>query len=351
MWLHADMLKYEKEYALQIKKTPGMHIDGSETFQPAYAEYPALFPKDQWFRATEGRLEYVNGDEKAVCDDIDALVAFCLERKIIRYNDRSSNYEVHLLAKKPDAESPETARLLEIYCNDPYNVDENELYKSGSHLFDYMLEKYGCDMHPIMALGTVRSNEEKNLGWLIRRQMHLVKLLRDERSYILSENSIFGKIDAINKVRVGQIRMKDFFRLMVYGLVAAGERGAWSYRLGDRPYPIVSKLQVSESDPSMVANMEMAAYEAFYKLPDQKDHMVLLKQNISRINISIDSGDLPVSVVLDNCTEYARLADSKLDAYLVKQNRGENLTAKEQELKSFYALLKATCEEIRSVLV
>jgi hypothetical protein len=97
--------------------------------------------------------------------------------------------------------------------------------------------------------------------------------------------------------------------------------------------------------------MEMAAYEAFYKLPDQKDHMVLLKQNISRINIAIDSGDMPVSVVLDNCTEYARLADTKLDAYLLKQNRGEKLTAKEQELKSFYALLKATCEEIRSVLV
>lgn len=351
MWLHADMLKYEKEYALQIKKTPGMHIDGSEAFQPPYAEYPSVFPKEQWFHADEGRSEYVNIDEKAVSADIDALVAFCLDRKIIRFNERGNAYEVLLLKNKPNASSLEATRILENYRKDPANTDENGLFKSGAYLFDYLMDQLGYEAHTIMSLGAVRADSEKNLGWLIRRQMQLVKLLRDERDYILSPNSIFGQIDATNIGEAVKVRRKDFFRFMLYGLVSAGERGAWSYRLGDKQYPIVSKLQVSETDPSMVAHMEMAACEEFYKLNGLDAHMILLKQSVSRINASIDSGDLPVSLVLDNCDAYARLADGKLDTFLIKHNRGETLTAKEIEIKKFYALLKDTCEEIRAVLV
>ena len=202
-----------------------------------------------------------------------------------------------------------------------------------------------------MSLGAVRPNQEKNLGWLIRHQMHLVKLLRDERDYILSPNSIFGVIDTKITDGEAEAHRKMFFRYMMYGLVSAGDRGAWSYRLGDKQYPIISKLQVSETDASMVAHMEMAACDAFYKLQDLDAHMLLLKQSVSRINASIDSGDLPVSLVLDNCNEYKKLAESKLDAFMIKHNRGEILTTKEMEIQKFYALMQKTCDEIRAVLV
>ena len=351
MWLHADLPKYEKEYSFQIKKTPGMHLDGSEAFQPPYAEYPALLPAEQWFHADEGRTEYVNPDEKAIRNDIEALTKFCLDRTVIRFNERGNAFEVLLLKNKPDASDPEAARIVSNYCNDPFNMDEDNLPKAGAPLYDYLLEKLGYNTYTIMSLGAVRPNQEKNLGWLIRHQMHLVKLLRDERDYILSPNSIFGVIDTmITEGRVVAYR-KTFFRYMMYGLVSAGDRGAWSYRLGDKQYPIISKLQVSETDASMVAHMEMAACDAFYKLQDLDAHMLLLKQSVSRINASIDSGDLPVSLVLDNCNEYKKLAESKLDAFMIKHNRGETLTTKEMEIQKFYALMQKTCDEIRAVLV
>lgn len=348
MWLHSDIINYEKRY--YAINSNGIHINENEKFRPTYREYPALMPKEQWFHATEGMNKYENSDELAVEADIKKLVSFCLKNGIIHRGQYGDIFVVSALDKLPEIGSDSMKRFVRSYSNKPENIDKG-LVKEGATLYNALLEHYGEQQMTIASVGisNVRPDDEDKLAMIIRKQMRLVRKLREIRDYLTADGSVFQQIKEMNKEKEGNQKLTDFFRFMFYGLVAPGERGVWSYRLGEKLWPITSRLTVSESRPEMVQYMEMAVYNEFYNVENIDAHLKLLKQNVSKINGAINDGTFELTDLKKNYDNFVSVADNKLNTLDMKLASGDSLTMLEIEVKNFYEALKANFETFWSL--
>ena len=349
MWLHADIVKYEEKYYAMT--APGVHINENERFQPSYKEYPSLMPQEQWFHAAQGSQLYQNDAELAIDAEIKTLVNSCLKHGIIHMDTMSNLYVVDLIKNKPEPGSDKLKTFFKRYHANPDNLKENGMLKEGANLYNALLAEYGATRVTIASVGhaNVRPDSVDLLPTLIRQQMKLVGLLRKERAYLLADGSVTKEVERFNGEIEGNKKRNEYFSFLFYGLIAPGERGVWSYRLGEKTYQITSKLEVGATERELVDYMEMAVYNAFYKHENIDAHVGLLRSQVSQSIQAIVAGSLDVNEVLKNYNTYVDGANEKLGAFMQKLANGEALSPKELEIKEFYEALKAEFNAIYKV--
>lgn len=177
IWLHADITQYEQAYHGITDQ--GIHINESESMDPPYADYPSLFPPQQWFRATKGNLTYVDAHEKAFREKLAEMIDKAKAAGIIRCNDQGY-YSVELLAHHPDADELES--FFNSYKEEKDNYSDG-LLLGGAHLRNAMKARFGGTIVPIHTIGTLCSTNESYLLELIRKQMKLYAKIKDEVAY------------------------------------------------------------------------------------------------------------------------------------------------------------------------
>jgi hypothetical protein len=356
MWLHADLINYEKAY--YNDKTKGLHINEHESFRPTYKEYPALMPPEQWFHVNaQSNLKYENKGELTIAAEVKTLVNFCLENGVIHRDEYDERYVVSLIENRPplDPKADTVKRFVASYCKKAENKDKKGMPKIGAHLYNAILDHYGRQEVAIAAVGilNVGPETEENLPLIIRKQMKLVALLRDIREYLKSENSIFSLVKVQVDGNEEREKLKEFNQFLFYGLVAPGERGVWSYRLGEKLWPITSKLEIATTIPELVPYMEMAVYETFKEKVESEDierkHVDLLKKNVKAMGALIMSGDVTMESLMANYETYTKNADKQLDALVDKVSSGDTLEPEELRVKDFYEALKEDFESFKAL--
>ena len=357
MWLHADIVKYENAY-YGDKGRGGIHINEHESFRPTYREYPALMPEEQTFRVgNQNNQKYENKNEMAIAAEVKTLVNFCLENGVIHRDEYDERYVVSLIENRPplDPKADTVKRFVASYKKKSDNKDKKGLLKGGAYLYNAILDHYGRESYSIASVGilNIGPESEENLALIIRKQMKLVGILREIRDYLKSENSIMKLIEAENKNIIDGDKQTDFLRYLFYGLVLPGERGIWSYRLGEKLWPVTSKLEIATTTPELVPYMEMAVYKAFMEKIESEDieakHVELLKKNAKSMGTLIMSGDVSMESLMANYETYTKNADKILDALVDKVSSGDSLEPEELEAKEFYVALKENFETFKAL--
>ena len=343
MWIHGDLAKYEKSY--YDSKDPGVHINESINLDPPFAVYPPLMPRQQWHRAKQGNIEYVNEHEIKYTDDLTQMIEKAKASGIICKNDQGY-YVAELLENRPDA--TEFAKFFRDYTEDRANYSSEGLLLGDSHIRAAMKAKFGSVSSEIYQVRTIKADSEANLLELIRRQMKLTGNLKSELKYV-AEN-VDTAVDDYNSRVMGLIQRKNVAIFMLYGLIDADERGMWQYHLGENKYNIVSKIEVlTDATNSFYAKyMEMVVSKRFFELEKIKEHLVLLNNRKDAINMSIYDNPAFFDIIKSNFEKYSAKASQIVASFNVKVAGGVPLNKQEADVKEFYEQMLNNMSDIMS---
>lgn len=343
LWLHQDLTEYESSY--YELKSGGVHINESQDMNPPYAQYPSLLPPQQWYRAKQGMIEYKNDRETAFRDELAELVNKAEALGVIT-RDEMGVYEVTSLAKRPTDE--EFARFFRNYVDDRKNYSEG-LLAGGAKLWEAMKAVWGCNSHTIFHARSLNADQHENLVELIRKQMKLIGRIKDEVAFAEKINTQY--VDETNKEVLVKNERRNISVYLMYGLVYPGERGMWNYRLGDRVFPIISKLEVATSNDLAAYKdyMELAVCQAFYKLEKAREHMKLLEDRKNALNKSVYTNPADYDMLQENFNKYAEKANQVVQNFKDRLSMGYTLTNEEQEIMEFYAQMEKDMRDIFSV--
>lgn len=343
LWLHQDLIEYEQSY--YMIKAGGVHINESAEVSPSFAQYPSLLPPQQWYRAKQGMIEYKNDQESAFRADLEKLIDRAVEMGIIA-QDGMGAYEVSVLTNHPDEDA--FVRFYKDYEDDRKNYAEGKLL-GGAHLWNAMKAIWGGTSYTIYHARSLYADKKENLPELIRKQMKLVGKIQRELEYA---NGIQTKyVDKTNAAYVKCQERRAISVFMLYGLVYPGDRGMWNYRLGERVFPIISKLEIASSATmSMYKDyMEKAVCEAFYNLDKAREHVILLEDRKNLVNKNIYNNPSDYDMLQANYAKYSERAQQIVDTFKCKVSMGDTLTNEEIEIMEFYQQMLKDMGDIISV--
>ncbi len=171
-----DIGEYEMQY--NRLRCFSSHINGGASMQPPYPDYPPLFPREQWYRASRGVLAYENKHEVKILAEISELVDKALEYGILTMSGYSQDALLTVLKERPSGDA------FEAFAADPENKALLSRHDDPKAYLRELYRAFPSRSVRIASIGTVMPDSAENLKKLIRLQMRVFGLLRNEMQFL-----------------------------------------------------------------------------------------------------------------------------------------------------------------------
>lgn len=340
LWIHEELTDYENKYTSD--KSQGLHINESPSMQPPLKDYPALMIPSQYYRTRSGGIEYTNQFELDQYNKISEIVKKAEAQGIV-YKADDGKFCFRVLANKP-TESEMISKVRK------YIDEQTQSGVVSAEAFIKKLEQeYAFETHNVTGRTGLQSSDIDTFAALMRNHMQNYKKLEDEVKFY--DNAIFNPINEANESAAQATLISKLARYAVFGVISS-DKGLWSYKLADKRYPILSKLDVMSDEKSAWKSeyMEMAVCDALENSVEFKNHTDLLNNSTNDIHRAILAGDDARFEELK--ANYAKLKDTCAGHIARVEQirlRGEEPSPKDIKVSKFYKTMLADVEKVMSM--